>query len=131
MFEMTSEHSLKKILLVDDDPSVREVVSYLLRSEGFTVIETHSGQSALHLLSRDSNIRLVVSDLQMPEGDGLWLLKRIRQDGNSVPFILITGNQHWTSEKANTEGVSDFYHKPLPTERLEQLMQSVRAFLKA
>src|SRR4051812_28617193 len=66
--------SPSSILVVDDDSSVRQVVSAVLRGEGYSVQQVGSAADALHLLEAGEDMPLVLSDLRMADHDGMWLL---------------------------------------------------------
>lgn len=127
---MKDERITPKVLLVDDDPAIREVVACVLRMEGCSVVEAHSGRSALALLANVPEIRLIVSDFQMADGDGVWLFKNLRALGNSVPFILITGSSMWTDAQAAELGIHRWYPKPFTGPMLADFVQSVRSFVR-
>lgn len=79
------------LLYVDDEPGLLEIGQLFLESTGeFTVRPVESGAKALDLLGRTS-FDAIISDYQMPEMDGIELLKRVRQSFGGIPFILFTG----------------------------------------
>lgn len=78
-----------KILIVDDDPSVREVLSVLLEEEGYTCDNASSAKVALEMIH--CGYDLVISDLKMPEHDGLWLLQQLRKQDQDLAIIMLTG----------------------------------------
>lgn len=79
-----------RILLVDDDESVRDVISVLLREEGYDCITANSAQVALELTA-ESPIPLVISDMKMPGHDGVWLLQGLRERHPETAVIMLTG----------------------------------------
>jgi DNA-binding response OmpR family regulator len=103
----------QKLLIVDDNQELLDLISEFLIAENFSVTTAKSGGSALKYLS-DENFDLVVSDIQMPGISGLELLKRIKTTLNTdIPVILITG--HLSNENVSEAirlGVSDFVGKP-------------------
>jgi len=127
---MKDERITPKVLLVDDDPAIREVVACVLRMEGCSVVEAHSGKSALTMLANAPEIRLIVSDFQMPDGDGVWLFKNLRALGNALPFILITGSSMWTDAQASELGIHRWYSKPFSGAQLEDFVRSVRTLTR-
>ncbi|WP_321508075.1 PAS domain S-box protein [uncultured Methanoregula sp.] len=79
------------VLYVDDEPSLLELVKEFLEQNGeFTIDTATSASEALELLKR-KNYDAIISDYQMPEGDGITFLKEIRSAGNRIPFIIFTG----------------------------------------
>ena len=69
----------KKILVVDDSKAIRQSLIFTLKGEGYEVIEAANGVDALNLM-KDNIIGLFISDVNMPEMDGIELLKQIKQD---------------------------------------------------
>src|SRR5690349_21111205 len=92
--EVTGNHSVMeaespKILIVDDDDSVRDVISVLLTEEGYHCTCASSADEALTHLP--NGYQLVISDMKMPLHDGLWLLDRVRKEFEDTSVILLTG----------------------------------------
>src|ERR1700727_3494995 len=79
----------QKILVVDDEEAIREVIATLLEAQGFQVTTCHNGKVGLESFRRDS-FDLVLSDIVMPEMDGLKLLGELRLDDPDVPVIMVT-----------------------------------------
>jgi CheY-like chemotaxis protein len=79
------------LLVADDNEEFRETLATILRLKGFRVITTNSGQDAFQLLKLHE-VRLVLSDLEMPQGDGYWLLAKIREAQLAVPCIILSGS---------------------------------------
>lgn len=80
-----------KILLVDDDPFVGEMLSMVLQSCDYEVESVESGAAALEKF-KAGDVDLVISDMNMPGMDGLELFARLKQAERLVPFILLTGD---------------------------------------
>jgi len=80
----------QKILLAEDSSSVRDMLLTELEERGFEVLAAHDGQEALELLSRNGDIALVISDVEMPRMDGLALTKEIKEDPKTahIPVIV-------------------------------------------
>ena len=80
-----------KILLVDDEELVRQLLARLLRESGFGVEEADNGASALQTARRlDGSLSLVVTDINMPVMDGLEFARALRMTDGKVPFLFIT-----------------------------------------
>ena len=71
---------MKNILIVDDEPDIREILRYNLEKAGFNVTEATSGDDALNKLSKD--LDLAILDIMMPGKDGYKVCKKIREQGN-------------------------------------------------
>jgi len=86
------------VLVVDDDPATRELVSRHLRLEGFTTIEAATGEEAL-LRARVISPAMVILDLLMPGIDGFEVLRTMRAEGSRVPILVLTGKTLDESER--------------------------------
>lgn len=101
-----------RILVVDDDESVRDVISVLLREEGYDCVTAESPEVALTIAERDDT-PLVISDLKMPGRDGLWLLESFRERYPDTAIIMLTG--YGDTEAAVDclrRGATDYLLKP-------------------
>ncbi len=109
------------ILLTDDDPAQRLLLQILLEQKGFFVHTAANGREALDILERDPAIRLLVTDLEMPEMDGFALIKALRQrHGRYVYIIVLTSmEEQKLVVKALRLGADDFMTKPAFKEELE------------
>ncbi len=80
------------VLLAEDNPQVRGIISAALRSFGFEVVKAGDGEQALSEIERLECLDLIVLDIDMPKINGMECLKRLRERGGMVPVVLITGN---------------------------------------
>ena len=80
-------HPTATVLVVDDEPAIREVIATLLEDEGYQVRHAKDGIEALDALNR-SRIDLIVSDMVMPRLDGASFVRRLRRRGHLMPVIL-------------------------------------------
>ncbi|HKP55539.1 MAG TPA: EAL domain-containing protein [Polyangiales bacterium] len=111
-----------RVLVADDDESVRLLMGRILSTNGHEVVLAHDGEEALQLYSQ-STIDLIVSDISMPRMDGLTLLRRVREDNEDIPFILLAGAPSAdTAIDALRFHATEYLPKPI---RPEQLLQSV------
>jgi len=79
-------------LVVDDEPSVRRFISTVLEREHFQTLEAEDGARALQIVQElDGGLDLIVSDIQMPNGDGLSLAHAVKESFPAVPVILVSG----------------------------------------
>ena len=111
---MHKEHTNgRHILVVDDEPLVRNSLSEMLTLSGYSVSNASNGQEALELL-KSYTADIVISDLKMPKMDGVELLKHIREFYPDTPVILITGfGSIDTAVEAMKEGAYDYVTKPI------------------
>ncbi|MFQ5770758.1 MAG: sigma-54-dependent transcriptional regulator, partial [bacterium] len=104
---------VKSILIVDDESSVRESLEKALKSAGYFTTTASSGNEAKERLT-ENNFDIVLSDLKMPNGDGIDLLKTIKKNYASIEMILLTGyGTIETAVEAMKEGAYDFITKPV------------------
>jgi two-component system response regulator AtoC len=110
---------LKRILAVDDEPSMRRLLEISLKQAGYQPVLAGDGREALGLL-RQGGIDLVVSDLHMPGMGGLKLLETMREDGLEMPVIIVTAQgEIATAVSAMKLGASDYILRPFDLETLE------------
>ena len=114
--ENGSTKQLQKILLVDDDVELRAGVRWQLEVCGFEVLEASHGNEALEILSQEENPSLIVTDLDMPEMDGVEFVSFLKKDAKAkvlwgqIPVIVLSGSVDRHSEVANH--IVAFYQKP-------------------
>lgn len=117
---------LTKLLIVDDDPHIRELVRLFLEKEGFEVLEAHDGLEALTLLAK-IKADLVILDIMMPKMDG-WELCRELREHYDLPLLILTAKGETAQKVKGFElGTDDYLVKPF--DPLE-LVVRVKALLK-
>ena len=100
-------------MIVDDEPNVRLVFQIALESAGYAVVEAADGEEALARL-REAPIDLILLDLKMPVLDGMETLRRLREQGNLVPVVIITAHGSIPDAVAAMKlGAIDFLPKPV------------------
>ncbi|WP_211745614.1 response regulator transcription factor [Paenibacillus sp. Marseille-Q4541] len=115
------------ILVVDDDPHIRELVSHVLKTEGFSTTEASNGQEALKVLE-SVKADLVILDIMMPGMDGWELCKELADDYNNIPLLMLTAKGEITHKVRGFElGTDDYLVKPF--DPLELIVR-VKALLK-
>lgn len=125
---MTTAENTADILVVDDEPSVVEVVTLYLKREGFGVRVARDGREALQAL-QERKPTLLVLDLMLPEVDGLEIIRRLRSDdGSDVPVIMLTARRQETDRIYGLElGADDYVTKPFSP---AELVARVKAVLR-
>ena len=114
------------ILVVDDEPSIGEVVSIYLRRAGYRVVIARDGQQALQVLDKEPP-DLVVLDLMLPGVDGFEITRRLRAEGDT-PIIMLTARREETDRIAGLEmGADDYVVKPFSP---QELVSRVKAVLR-
>ena len=114
-----------ELLVVDDEPFLRDAVAASLRFLGFGVTTTGTGASALRL-ARDRPFDLVVLDVMLPDTDGFEIVRRLRRDGSRVPVIFLTARDTQADKVTGlTLGGDDYLTKPFGLEELAARVRSV------
>jgi two-component system chemotaxis response regulator CheY len=105
----------KTALVVDDSTTMRQMVAFTLTSAGFTVIEAEHGKDAVAKVSGRSKVDLVVTDLNMPEMDGIGLIKELRKITafRFTPILMLTTESALEKKQAGKEaGATGWIVKP-------------------
>jgi CheY-like chemotaxis protein len=112
------------VLVVDDEPVLRELVAFILIDKGFQVHEAESGDAAFQLICKN-DFDVVVSDVRMPNGSGVELLTRISQLSKRKPMVfLVSGYSEISLEEARKLGACDLLNKPVNYDKLCQAIIS-------
>ena len=119
----------KTILFVDDSESIREIVNFTLQNEGYKVLISDNGKNALKFLD-GSDINLIITDLHMPEMNGIELIREIRkmEEYARTPILFLT-TESQTSKKleAKEAGATGWIVKPfVPAKLLEAISKVMR-----
>ncbi len=120
----------KRILIVDDSPSVRQVQSFVLSGAGYEVVEAADGQDALGTLA-GAPVHLVLTDLNMPNLDGLGLVRALRAGAATrlTPIVMITTESEDAKKReGKAAGATGWIVKPFTP---DQLLAVVRRVLGA
>lgn len=124
---MVSIQGTQDILVVDDEPSVVEVVSLYLRREGYAVRSAGDGRLALEAIAEKAP-SLIVLDLMLPKVDGMEILRQVRQRSADVPVIMLTARGQETDRIYGLElGADDYVVKPFSP---AELVARVKAVLR-
>ena len=111
--EQLSGDEPSTVLVVDDDPSVRHVISTVLREEGYSVRAAASADQALELLRASGDVPTVLSDLKMPGHDGIWLLDQVLQRHPHAAVVMLTGyGDTENAVECLKRGAADYLLKP-------------------
>ncbi|MEY4755234.1 MAG: hypothetical protein RJA34_132 [Pseudomonadota bacterium] len=116
-----------RILLVEDEPTLRAQIAGGLQTAGYTVDQADNGRDA-HFMGDTENFDAVVLDLGLPVLDGLTVLKRWRDAGRSMPVLILTARDHWHEKVAGIDaGADDYLTKPF---HMEELLARLRALIR-
>lgn len=117
------------LLVVDDDPALREVLQEILRYAGYQVRVAASADQARHLLrTADTPPQLIISDLLMPDMDGYQFLLAVRADetGQPIPFLFISGQEATLLlEEPSLTGIVGYLSKPFAVDDLLTIVAGV------
>ena len=117
----------KRILVVDDEPNIREVVELYLRRDGFEVEVAADGEAALAAIERKIP-ELIVLDLMMPVVDGIEVTRALRQGDYDIPIIMLTAKGEESDRILGLElGADDYVSKPFSP---KELVARVKAVLR-
>ena len=117
-----------RILVVDDEPAVRDSLRRALQLEGYDVELAADGQEALERLDGGNGVDAVVLDVSMPRLDGLAACRRLREGGNSLPVLMLTARDEVSDRVAGLDaGADDYVVKPFA---LDELLARLRALLR-
>ncbi len=118
----------KLVLIVDDDESVRDLIEFIVKKEGFRVEKAADGEEALSK-ARSVNPDLILLDLMLPKFGGFEILRELQSDETgTIPIVIITGRytDRSTSDMIKQEpNVKDFLEKPLKPQVLSILLHKL------
>lgn len=118
----------RTLLVVDDDPMVRDLEAQVLRLQGYTVLEAQGAAEALQLARKAAAIHLLITDFSMPEVDGLELSRQFRLVHPKTPVLMVSGSFPLIENKADDFDRFEFLAKPF---QHADLLQKVHALLDA
>jgi CheY-like chemotaxis protein len=118
---------LKKVLIVDDDPSTRFVLRLILEREGYVVVEAGNGQAALDLIAPDSLPDIVMTDLMMPVMTGVELIRRLRLDPRTaaIRIVVVSSNADAATSLQSRGQVNAIVSKPFSAGKLADGVRAV------
>ncbi len=122
------ESANRLVLIVDDEPSVSEVIGVMIESPNIAVETALNGLEALELI-RTKKYDCIISDIRMPEMSGIEMARELRKMNCKVPIIFVTGfantkliNECWSL------GAFDFFNKPLDAEEIKNAVNKALLF---
>ncbi|KAA1425288.1 response regulator transcription factor [Mumia zhuanghuii] len=125
---MATEDTPARLLVVDDDASILDLLASSLRFAGFDVATATDGRQALDTIVTDPALDLVVLDVMMPRVDGFEVVKRLRAERREVPVIFLTARDTPADRVSGlTAGGDDYLAKPFS---LDELVARVHAVLR-
>ncbi len=119
----------KKIMTVDDSPTIRQMLGIALKEAGYEVVEAANGKEALAKLESEK-VNMLITDLNMPEMNGIDLIRNVRQSPGLrfLPIIMLTTEtQEAKRLEGKAAGASGWIVKPFKPEQLLKVVQMVMA----
>ena len=115
---------MKRILVVDDDPTIRELLSIRFEKKGYTVDTASDGVEAL-AVARESKPDLIVLDVSMPNMDGYSFVREVRwkEELKSVPILIVTAYLKTEKLFHESKGVAKFISKPFDSNKLLDIVE--------
>ncbi|MCX6124720.1 MAG: response regulator [Proteobacteria bacterium] len=120
----------KKILIVDDSKTIRQQVSFTLSKGGYTVVEAEDGKDGIVKLGANSDVALIISDVNMPNMNGIEMVEAIKAGGQygALPIVMLTteGSADLI-ERAKAAGAKGWLVKPFKPDQLIAAVQKLTA----
>jgi len=112
----------KQVLIVDDEPNLRKILSAQLTRDGYDVMIAEDGEQGLSML-KENHIDMVITDLKMPKVDGMTLLKEALREDPELPIVMITAHGTVdTAVEALKSGAFDYLTKPFDKDEVRQIV---------
>lgn len=121
-YEEVNRKEADTVMIVDDDPDIRKVVTFVLTKAGYRVVEASDGEAALARMKSSAgaeNIATVICDLQMPNLNGAEVIAHLRTHYPTIPYLIMTADRDFLlNEILAKQGVCDYLLKPISKEKL-------------
>jgi CheY-like chemotaxis protein len=116
----------QRILVVDDDPDIREILALVLDSEGLDILTARDGTDALEVLRREPEVALIILDLMMPRMSGPELVRVLRKDAAlaQIPIVVLSGDVSGAKLAAGLS-VAAYLAKPVELGALSRVIRDV------
>ena len=112
-----------KILVAEDSSVVHNLIKKIFQQLNYTITSAKDGQEALDYLSKDS-YDIVLMDINMPIMDGMTATKKIREGGDDIPIIAISGNsKNYSLEDFKNIGINEYLQKPFDYDQLVEIVR--------
>lgn len=118
---------MKKILIIEDEPNIRELVLYNLKANGYEGIQAEDGIMGITMVHREKP-DLILLDIMLPGKNGYDICKELREEGNNTPIIMLTAKTEEIDKVLGLEfGADDYISKPFG---IRELMARIKAVLR-
>jgi two-component system, chemotaxis family, chemotaxis protein CheY len=118
----------KKILVVDDSAAIRQSISFILKQEGYDTVEATDGQEALNMLGSIEALDLIITDVNMPNLDGIGFIKKAREIAKfkfTPILVLTTESQGSKMNEGKEAGATGWIVKPFNSDKLLGIVKKV------
>lgn len=116
----------RRILVADDDPVIRHLVTTVVKKEGYTPVVVNDGREAIRLLQSDANFKAAIFDMMMPHIEGIEIIRHMRTEKRlmRIPAMMITSEQDLKLMTNSFEaGATVFLPKPFKTAQLQTMLR--------
>jgi CheY-like chemotaxis protein len=128
--QMTTKNSLNRILIADDDPVIRHLVTAIVTKLGYLPVTMNDGREACRLLYKDADFEAAILDMSMPHLEGLDVIRYMRTEKRlmRIPIMLITAEQNVKlMADSFTAGAAAFLPKPFTPDQLRNVLSMLLA----
>ncbi|MEJ2755484.1 MAG: response regulator transcription factor, partial [Gammaproteobacteria bacterium] len=116
-----------RLLLVEDEVSIRTALTAYLNQAGYVVDEADDGQEGSYFFA-EFDYSVAIVDVGLPKLDGLSLIKSVRRNGNKTPILILTARDHWQEKVAGLDaGADDYVAKPF---QIEEVLARLNALVR-
>lgn len=125
MLASTTE-TTQRILIADDDPVIRHLVTAVVKKAGYTTVVVNDGREACRILQKDANFRAAIFDMMMPHLEGIDIIRHMKTEKRlmRIPVIMITSEQDLKLMKDSfAAGATVFLPKPFTAEQLQAMLR--------
>lgn len=114
------------VLIVDDEVALCELFAIYFEMEGFKVLQANSGNEAIEVLKKHPTINFIITDVKMPDGDGVFLLKYVKQNcPPELKIIMLSGFTDYPEDEFSNMGAAAFFSKPADPSALVAFVKSI------
>jgi DNA-binding NtrC family response regulator len=114
-----------KILIVDDQKDILEILSFHFANQGFEVNNTNQAQEAMKMLTKDHDYDAIVCDIVMPDISGVQVLKHLRSFDEKTQLYVISGYNDYSTEELKGMGANAVFKKPFDIDLLVKKLKSL------
>ena len=123
--------AIGKVMVVDDEKNVRDIIRLQLEQKGFHILEAENGEQAIKVLNEGNNlvsVGLILCDIRMPKVNGIEVIDYLKQEAPGVPIVVLTGYPDTDlAVSLMKKGVKDYLVKPIDKAKLYETVDSIVA----